>query len=133
MIGMDKPGWILIFRWLLFLAFVGGGIFFLAHYQQETPEKGEVAGSQVSTGGFPLVKKVIKVIPPQWQEEANQKLNTLIKKKKKENPWLEDVEKKVNQVEIQISQFPHQSQKEIKKQLIKQACQELLEEVDREK
>ncbi len=129
---MDKPWWVLILRWVLFLSIVGGGIVFLAHYQQGAKE-GKVAGVEVSAGKIPLVKKVVKVIPPRWKEKAVQELDTLVKKKKEENPWIKDVEKKVNQVELQITQFPHQSKKEMKKQLIREACQELLREVDHEK
>ena len=129
---MDKPWWVLLFRWTLFLGLVGGGIFLLAHYQQPSNE-GKIAGMQVSNGGVPLAKKVLQVIPPRWREKAAKQMGGILEKKKEENPWLQDVEQKINQMEVKISQFPHQSQKEIKKQLIQQACQELLREVDNEK
>jgi len=82
-----------------------------------------------------LADKVLKVIPPQWRLQTEKQINHLLDKQKeitKKEPWMQDIQSRVNQASQQISQFPQQSKKEIKKKLIRSACDELLREVDNE-
>jgi len=127
----DRPWWQIVARWFVFLAVVGGSIWFLANYRQS----GQVEGEKISIQTPRLADKVLKVIPPQWRLQTEKQISHLLDKQKeitKEEPWMQDIQSRVNQASQQISQFPQQSKKEIKKKLIRSACDELLREVDNE-
>ncbi len=128
----DKQWWQIIGRWAIFMSIVGGAIWFLSHYQQSSAVKGE----KISIQTPPLAKKVLDVIPPKWrlqtEKQVGQWLDSKQRKLNKQEPWLQDIQRKLDQASQQISGFPHQSKKQIKKKLIRQACDELLREVDRE-
>ena len=127
----DRPWWQIVARWFVFLAVVGGSIWFLANYRQS----GQVEGEKISIQTPHLADKVLKVIPPQWRLQTEKQISHLLDKQKeitKEEPWMQDIQSRVNQASQQISQFPQQSKKEIKKKLIRSACDELLREVDNE-
>ncbi len=125
-----KPNWGQIFwRWLLFSLIVGGAIWFLSHYRQE----GQIEGQEVVIP--PLIKApLVKILPPSWQEKMSEKgyqwWQHRQQQMENEQPWLKDVRQQLEKVSQTITGFPQQSKKEIKRQIVKQMCNELLKEVD---
>lgn len=114
------------------LVLVVGGLLWVFTAQAQAPG-GEVGGRKVELDFLPeevidgiqvLGERIRKIIP----EEAKQEIITTVEK----SQIVEEIKKTVTSVTEEIEGFPQKQEKELKRQVIQEVCNQLLEDLENE-
>jgi len=127
--GIPRQAWI---RVGLFALLVGGLFWFLAG-DVRVPSGGQVEGEKTKPDFLPeemsegiqiLGERIGGIIPDKTQEE--------IIKTAEKTKLVEEIKKTVVVITEEIQGFPQKQEKEIKKQIIQEVCNQLLEDLESE-
>lgn len=95
--------------------------------------KGEAIERREASVMSALEKKVNQVLPDTVKEQINKIENQLVKKSTqvvKETEVVDQVKATIQQTLEEVDNFPEKQKKEIKREVIRQVCNDLLEEVE---
>jgi len=111
-------------RLVLFALIAGGAIWFLSS---------RVESSQGRVKGESVLDQVEEIIPEGVRKEAEKIQERIFKKSSQvieEAEVVREVRKTVDQAADEIEGFPDKQKKDVKKEVINQVCNEILEEAD---
>lgn len=134
----DTPGiFQTLVRLIVFVLVAGLGIWWLAG---SVDRRGQVEGESISGIGKILpepVKKVaqqtIEVVPEDARQAIEEAVRGRVLGKSEEaarTQAVKEIKSIIEKTTIQVSGFPDKQKKEVKKQVIKQVCTDLLEKVE---
>jgi len=127
--GIPKQAWLRVGLLIL----VVGGLLWAFAVQAKTPEEGKVRGQKINldflpeeiSGGIEVLgEKIKKVIPVETKEE----IITSVEK----SQIVEEIKKTVTTITEEVEGFPQKQEKELKKQVIEEVCNQLLEDLENE-
>jgi len=127
--GIPKQAWLRVGLLIL----VVGGLLWAFAVQAKTPEEGKVRGQKINldflpeeiSGGIEVLgEKIKKVIP----EETKEEIITSVEK----SQIVEEIKKTVTTITEEVEGFPQKQEKELKKQVIEEVCNQLLEDLENE-
>ena len=127
--GIPKQAWIRVGL----LALVVGSLLWVFTTQAQAPGGGKVGGQKINldflpeevSGGVQVLGEKIKNVLP---EETKKEIITTVEK----NQIVEEIKKIVTTVTEEIEGFPQKQEKELKKQVIQEVCNQLLEDLENE-
>jgi len=127
--SISARAWI---RLIIFILVAGGIIWFFN--AQTQPSSADLLPAGMAEKTKVLGEAVEKIIPPKTRRLVQQHLEEKIiqqsRKTIEKNEIIEEVKKTIEGAAEQISGFPEKQKKELKKQIIKQTCEELLEDLE---
>ncbi len=127
--GIPRQAWLRVGL----LVLVVGSLLWIFTTQAKAPDGGQVVGEKVNLDFFPdevsdgfqvLGEKIKEVIPKETQEE----IITTVEK----NQIVEEIKKTVTIITEEVEGFPQKQEKELKKQVIQEVCNQLLEDLESE-
>lgn len=141
--GKDQGGFKRWLRLTIFLLVAGGMVWYLSGLVSPPGGKSEVKGEKeevippaVKEKFNVLGERVVEVVPEEWRQAAQKTVEERIfhqtEKLIEENEVMREVREVIDQTTAEITGFPEKQKKEIKREVIKQVCQELLEKVEEE-
>ena len=137
--GIPPQAWIRVLIFLLIL----GGLIWLFFSQAGVSSSGEVEGEreslfseEVSDKFRVLGEKVVEVIPQETRETIaktiEEKIVNPAQEAVEQSGLVEEIKKTITNATGQITGFPEKQKKEIKKQVIQEACDQLIKELENE-
>jgi hypothetical protein len=127
-----------LIRVIIFLLVVGGLVWYL-FADSDKPNSNNVLGETETSGVFSdqastffegLAKKINTAVPAPVKTVVEEKIVKQTQKTIDESVLVNEIKKTIEQTTDQISGFPEKQQKDIKRQVIEQVCNDLLESVD---
>jgi len=154
--GIPTKAWL---RVAVFVLAIGGAVWFLSSRNnlsspgevigekvgEGSVAEGEVIGEATENGGSfipeivldsvkTLGTKIVEVVPEETRESIKKTVEEKIIYRGQEiiesSQLVEEIKKTVNEATEEISGFPNKQKKDIKRQVIQQVCNELLEDLE---